>query len=150
MPTPTPTPTIQSNLGWEEAPVAAGNWRYVPRGRVPAASFGVGENDDRIVIACPADTRRISLLVIGAQAQAQANQPVMVRTSFGALSWSGTAAPAASYGPAGLLITRPATDPGLDQIAYSRGRISIEVPGSARLIVPVWAEISRVIEDCRN
>ena len=143
---PPPAPALQSSLGWEEAPVAAGSWHYAPAGRTRAAAFGLGGNDDRVVIACEAGTRQIALLVVGAENQPA--RPITIRTSFGALSWSGSAAPA--DGPIGLRVTRPASDPALDQIAYSRGRVSIEVAGSARLIVPVQAEISRVIEDCRN
>ena len=45
---------------------------------------------------------------------------------------------------------RTASDPGLDQIAFSRGRITIEQPGQPTLVLPTWAEPVRVIEDCRG
>jgi hypothetical protein len=38
----------------------------------------------------------------------------------------------------------------LDAIAYSRGRFAIEVNGIRPMAIPNWAEIGRVIEDCRN
>ena len=67
-----------------------------------------------------------------------------IRTTTGALQWPSVA------GTSGPSVTRPASDPGFDWIAFSRGRIAIEADGMSRLIAPVWAEISRVIEDCRN
>ena len=72
---------------------------------------------------------------------------VTLRTSAGNLAWAGAPSP---DGPVALRITRPGSDVGLDWIAFSRGRISIELPGRPRLIVPVWAEVARVIEDCRR
>ena len=42
------------------------------------------------------------------------------------------------------------SDAVLDQLAYSRGRFAVEVQGQETLIVPAWAEISRVIEECRG
>ena len=41
------------------------------------------------------------------------------------------------------------SDPLLDAMAFSRGRFMIETPGAAPLYLPSWAEVSRVIEDCR-
>ena len=40
-------------------------------------------------------------------------------------------------------------DPLLDAIALTRGRFAIEVPGQQPLYLPAWAEVTRVIEDCR-
>jgi hypothetical protein len=42
-----------------------------------------------------------------------------------------------------------AYDPLLDAMASSRGRIGISASGLAALVVPPWAEVGRVIEDCR-
>jgi len=69
-----------------------------------------------------------------------------IRTSYGALQWAADA----PVRTGGMSVTRPANDPGFDWIAYSRGRVSLETAGAPRLIVPVWAELVRVIEDCRG
>ena len=37
----------------------------------------------------------------------------------------------------------------LDSIGYSRGRFLVEAPGLPTLVVPAWAEVLRVAEDCR-
>ena len=42
-----------------------------------------------------------------------------------------------------------AYDPFLDAIASSRGRIGFSTSGLAALVVPSWADVARVIEDCR-
>ena len=38
----------------------------------------------------------------------------------------------------------------LDALSFSRGPIAVSVTGSPALIVPPWAEIARVVEDCRS
>ena len=37
----------------------------------------------------------------------------------------------------------------LDAMAFSRGRISVEIEGQLPVILPSWAEITRIVEDCR-
>lgn len=49
-----------------------------------------------------------------------------------------------------LIATLRAGDPLLDAMAFSRGRFAIEVNGLPTLYLPAWAEIGRVIEDCRG
>jgi hypothetical protein len=44
----------------------------------------------------------------------------------------------------------PANDRFLDEIVFSRGRFTVEVPGLPMLVLPAWAEPARVIEDCRG
>ena len=51
--------------------------------------------------------------------------------------------------PDGTAATISANDPLLDAIAFSRGRFTIEQPGVAPLVLRPWAEVARVIEDCR-
>lgn len=38
----------------------------------------------------------------------------------------------------------------LDAMAFSRGRILLETDGNPPIILPAWAEIARIVEDCRN
>jgi hypothetical protein len=56
-----------------------------------------------------------------------------------------------SFNPATgrLTIALTASDPLLDAIASSRGRIGFGVGVQPPLVVPPWPEPSRVIEDCR-
>jgi hypothetical protein len=41
------------------------------------------------------------------------------------------------------------TDPILDAMAFSRGRVLVEMEGQQPVILPTWAEIARIVEDCR-
>ncbi len=43
----------------------------------------------------------------------------------------------------------PAGDPLLDAMALSKGRFAVETQGMPTLYLPSWAEVTRVIEDCR-
>jgi len=71
---------------------------------------------------------------------------VTVRSTFGLRPLSSD--PAASK-PGWIALRLQPRDPLLDQIAFSRGRFTIEVAGQPPLYLPSWPEISRVIEDCR-
>ena len=46
--------------------------------------------------------------------------------------------------------TLPASDPLIDAMGYSRGRFIVETPGAPPLVIPAWAEVLRVAEDCRR
>jgi len=125
---------------WEEAPVAPGDWSYSQSGAGSVAQFGASGGTPLLTLRCTAATRQITLQRPGAVSASA----VTIRTTAGALQWPSTAS------ASGISVVRAASDPGFDWIAFSRGRISIEANGMSRLIVPVWAEISRVVEDCRN
>ena len=43
-----------------------------------------------------------------------------------------------------------ASDPQLDAMAFSRGRILIALDGASDVILPIWPEFTRVVEDCRG
>jgi hypothetical protein len=43
----------------------------------------------------------------------------------------------------------PTHDPLLDAMAFSKGRFAVEIGGLPTLYAPSWAEVTRVIEDCR-
>ncbi|OZA90967.1 MAG: hypothetical protein B7X57_10740 [Erythrobacter sp. 34-65-8] len=48
-----------------------------------------------------------------------------------------------------LIVALPARDPLLDAMALSRGRFAVETGGLDTLFLPAWAEVTRVVEDCR-
>ena len=50
----------------------------------------------------------------------------------------------------GVGMALPASDRLLDAIGFSRGRFVVEGTGIGRLVLPSWAEILRVTEDCRG
>jgi hypothetical protein len=116
---------------WRDLPLSAGDWAYSAAPEGSRALFGGGV----FTVRCDPTQHRIELTRIAAGAGT-----MTVTTSYGTRSL--TLAP---EGVARLA----AADPLLDQMAFSRGRFTIEVEGLERLVVPAWPEPARVVEDCR-
>lgn len=57
---------------------------------------------------------------------------------------------AAQAGASGAELVLAGNDRLLDAMAFSRGRFTIEQAGQPPLIIPAYAEVGRVIEDCRG
>lgn len=131
-PAPAPPPPAP-RVGWQDAPLTPGTWTYRSEGAGSQASYGDGA---ALVIRCDPASRQISIVRAGAASA----QTVTIRTTYGARSLPLTNG----------ALQLAARDPLLDQMAFSRGRFTVEVPGTAMLIVPSWAEPARVIEDCRG
>jgi hypothetical protein len=53
------------------------------------------------------------------------------------------------FGSQMIIAGVPANDPLLDAMALSKGHFAVETEGEPTLYLPSWAEVSRVIEDCR-
>lgn|GEM_PF-279054 len=143
-PAPPAPSTPQSGESWEVAPVAPGDWRYDASAAGSVATFG-SPAAPSLTLRCIKSQRQVAITLM----RYGGSRLATIRTSAGPLEWSGVTQQTAD-GIGALVITRPANDPGLDRIAYSRGRISIEPAGAARFILPVVSEIGRVIEDCRS
>ncbi len=143
-PAPAPSPATPAPVSteWQYRPVTPGNWTYNTDAAGPAARFGPPSGGALLSVRCDRVSRRISVVRAG-----MGQGPMLVRTSYGATSW-----PASAVGAPipETVATRAASDSVLDQIAYSRGRFAVEVGGLAPLIVPAWAEVARVVEDCRG
>jgi hypothetical protein len=111
------------------------------------AAFGAsGASRPAFTVRCDRQVRTISLNRSLSAPPAQPGAMKLV-TTFGDGQW-----PAAAPDPAQPLLTAriAATDPMLDKLAYSLGRVMIETSGAATLILPAWPEVARVIEDCRG
>ncbi|SCW53037.1 hypothetical protein SAMN02927924_01102 [Sphingobium faniae] len=146
-PAPEPAPaSAPTTMEWHDRPVAAGNWTYRPDAGGSVAAYGAGAAP-LLSIRCDRAAKRISVIRPGAGAGA-AQGTMTIRTSYGAMAWP--AAVSGTGAAAQTVATRAASDPALDQIAYSRGKFAVESAGLAPLILPNWAEVSRVIEDCRG
>ncbi len=136
-----PAPPPAPEESWDVATPTPGEWRYQREAGGSAAHFAANATAAPLLtIRCASAGRQIALLLPGPGAAGT----VTLRTTAGVLAWPATAE------AAGLQATRAAGDSGFDWIAFSRGRFAIEAPGRARLVVPVWAELARVVEDCRG
>ena len=150
---PPPAPALPPlSADWRDWPFSPGNWGWRAETEGSTAAFGQGSGDPAsrdalpdVRLHCARPTRRVILSRLG---RAEQGAQMTIRTDFGTLTWP-TVNVLDAQGRMWVTATRGATDPGLDQIAFSRGRFTVEVPGMAPLVLRPWAELSRVIEDCR-
>ncbi|HEX4696025.1 hypothetical protein [Sphingomonas sp.] len=133
-PTPIPVPLAAD---WNDWPFTPGDWRYLQQPGSSAASFGAGA-ETRLTLRCDRFTHQVQLAGIRDAA-------VTVRTT----SMTRTIAPTRVAGESPYAVTLAVNDPLLDAIAFSRGRFVIQQNGPP-LVLPPYAEIGRVIEDCRG
>lgn len=141
VPQPTPTPTPPSSppppADWRDRPYTPGDWVYARNGALSEARYGEAGALPRLALTCDRAAQQIRLTWPGAPAGR-----VTIRTT------SGDAWRQGAESQAGLQLALAASDPLLDQMAFSRGRFLLS-SGGQELIVPSWPEVARVIEDCR-
>jgi hypothetical protein len=108
--------------------------------------FGAGGGNAVLTLRCDAASATLYL-----SRQGSAATPLTIRTSTVARSLPvQPTSPGPAGSPAYVATRLAARDPLLDAIVYSRGRFIVEQAGAATLVVPAWAEIARVTEDCRR
>lgn len=132
-----PPPSPAPSASWADAQLTPGRWTYRPAGPRSAALFGPAAAP--LFVARCAGGGQLLLSRPGSQASA-----LTFRTSTIARTLS------AAMQPDGATAILPANDPLLDALVFSRGRFAVEAPGLPPLIVPAWAELARVVEDCRR
>jgi hypothetical protein len=139
---PTPAQLVQPEGHWTDWPITPGNWVYRKDDRGSIGYFGETGKNAVVTLRCDTSRGRIYLSREGTMLGPE----IMVRTSS-----TSKAVPAASAGgtPPYVASELSPVDPILDAMAYSRGRVSIEASGHSKIAIPAWAEISRIIEDCR-
>ncbi|MEP7129892.1 MAG: hypothetical protein ABI770_02055 [Sphingomicrobium sp.] len=119
----------------------AGSWIYSQGTGGGEASFLNASALPQVTIRCALPTQRITI----AKPASVAAPLLTVWTS------SQTRALPASFNPATQRLSAEvaASDPLLDAIAFSRGRFGVSVAAAGALVVPTWAEVTRVVENCR-
>jgi hypothetical protein len=137
------------SAGWREAPQTPGGWTYSAEPGGSAVRFGQPDAAPQLVIRCE---RGRPAILIQRESLGSGTLPAAITTSSGARRLS--AAPAsgstvAQNAPILFEVALAATDSLLDAMAFSRGRFMVEMGGAPTLVLPAWAEIGRVIEDCR-
>jgi hypothetical protein len=139
-----PTPDVagtpvQSNL--EYLMPIAGDWTYAPTNDGSQAIFANSGGQPQLTIRCTKSTRRVALL----KPASSASPSMWVWTSSQKRSLP------ASYDASTAQVSAELApyDPLLDAIVSSRGRVGFSTSGLEALVVPPWADIARVIEDCR-
>ena len=123
------------------APPIAGSWSYAPTTDGSEAVFANGAGSPQLWVHCSRVTRRITISKI----ETAATPTMNVWTSSLSRSVASSFNPAAGR----LTIDLANYDPLLDAIVSSRGRVGFTAGSQQPLVVPPWAEVARVIEDCR-
>lgn len=144
-PAPKPVP-VERN--WIDRPQTPGDWSYVAEPGETLALFG-SPGAIKLVFACDLDTRKVSMVrPLSAMGQGDVAMRISAETTSRPLI-AARVAGSPGQAPARAIATLDARDPLLDAMAITRGRFAVEVEGEPGLYVPAWAEVTRVIEDCR-
>ncbi|NIJ34032.1 hypothetical protein [Sphingomonas oligoaromativorans] len=144
-PPPVALPPAPVQQDWRDVPLTPGRWFWHGvAGQSSIAQFGVPGQPIVFALRCDFATRAILFSRAGSLATPTA--AMRFTTSFAPFSLT-----AGSGGgqPSAIVAQATARDPRMDQLAFSRGRFLVDVPGQPRLVLPAWPEVARVIEDCR-
>jgi hypothetical protein len=142
-PLPSPPPVITPPLAsdWNQWPFTSGDWAYRKDGVGSIALFGPVGGDALLTLRCDRTRGTMYLSVHGPGDAATIRTTTLTRSI----------PLRATGGDAGYVATQLApTDAMLDAIVFSRGRFVVDRAGAAPLVVPPYAELGRVIEDCRG
>lgn len=142
-PAPPPPPSPPAPANWIDAPQTPGEWRYATEGPRTATRFGPAGGEAEFTLACDLAARRITLTRKGATTP-PAYIRILTETQTRLLD-----AETPPISPAVAATSLAAGDPLFDAMALSRGRFAVETSGLATLYLPSWAEVTRVVEDCR-
>lgn len=147
-----PTPVVVTPLSadWREWPVAAGDWSYRTIDGGSLASFGAPGQPAQLMLRCDVATHRISVSRASTAPAEQIVGQMMIRTTAGDAQWPVLPGGAPGAATSLAVATRAAVDGVFDRMIFSRGRFAVEAPGAQLIVVPTWAEVARVIEDCRG
>lgn len=138
--TPSPSPMASE---WIDRPASPGDWSYRDEGTRSLALFGERETEAQFVLRCERATRAITL-----SRASDSDAPVAMRIRAETAERVVTARPDGGDLPF-VAASLSANDRLLDAMALSKGRFAVEVAGAQPLYLPSWAEVTRVIEDCR-
>ena len=143
VPVPVPVrPAPAAPVGdWRDLPRTPGDWQYRGLGGGSAATYGARGAAPLATLTCDRAAGQVTMLFASARLVAG---PVTVRTTSTQRSLN--VQPMAG----GVDVALPANDRLLDAIGFSRGRFVVEGAPVGRLVLPAWAEVLRVTEDCRR
>ena len=127
---------------WLDRPQTPGEWSYIDEPSESLGLFGNANPVHLLVLRCDKETRQIG---IARRGDSDGDLLMLVRTETAERTLTASKVP--DYGL--VAANLPATDPLLDAMAITKGRFAIEVEGMEPLYIPAWAEVTRVIEDCR-
>ena len=134
-PVPAPPPPAAD---WRDVPLTPGSWTYRGEGNASMATFGGATGS--FTLRCDRAARQVTLSRPGGGS----GNWMTIRTSSVSRNL-----PLVVTGASAAFTNLSANDRFLDAIAFSRGRFTVETPGTPMLVIPAWPEPARVVEDCR-
>ncbi len=126
---------------WRDLPRTPGDWQYRGLGGGSTATYGARGAAPVATLTCDRAAGQVTMVFASARPTAGS---VTIRTT----STQRTLNLQPMAGGVGVAL--PAGDRLLDAIGFSRGRFVVEGTPVGRLVLPAWAEILRVTEDCRR
>ncbi|MCW1384010.1 hypothetical protein OLX02_14400 [Novosphingobium sp. KCTC 2891] len=139
-----PPPSPPPPRDWRDAAQTPGTWSYGPIPGGSMARFGAAGAEPLVSLRCDTAARTVTVLRAGAAAS-----PVPATITTSSESRPLSASPLAGAAAPVVAIPFAANDRLLDAMAFSRGRFVVDVNGLPTLYLPAWAEVGRVVEDCR-
>lgn len=143
---PAPPPPAPVAPDWRDRPFTVGSWTLVREPGGPAARFGHAGAEADFLMRCTSASRRIDFLRAGSLPAGSVFAMTLASTeiakNYPAANGSGV--------PTHIRSETLASDPQLDALAFSRGRILVSVAGTGDLVLPSWPEIARIVEGCRS
>lgn len=128
---------------WSLLPLSPGRWYYRNEAASSQALFGPPNGEASFIVRCDKASRQVTLSREGITT----GNTMTVRTSFGARNFPLSV----QTEPLPYVFSAvSARDSFLDSIVFSRGRFTVQVPGTPLLVIPSWPEPARVVEDCRG
>ena len=137
-----PAPAPPAPRAWIDNPRTPGDWSYAQVAGGTIARYSAG-GAPVFAIGCDTASRRVMLTREGVTAGPGGGLTIRTETADRTLPATRNAAGTAASAQVA------AREPLLDAIALTRGRFAVELAGTPNLYLPNWAEVSRVIEDCR-
>jgi hypothetical protein len=151
-PKPPPPPVLlappATNLpsNWQDWPMAGGDWVYKRDANGATALFGRSGNDALFIMRCDRPRQRLIVSRAGAFPDGVTGR-MSIRTTSALQTY-----PVANSGqpPSYVSAEIMTADRHLDAMVFSRGKFVISVKGASDLVIPAWAEVARIVEDCRG
>lgn len=147
VPAPAPVPPPPPPPGeWTDRAATPGDWSYRDVSGGSVAQFGLPGAPPRFAVRCEKASRRIRFERSGVLDPGSSARLTLTSTA-------GTASYAlANIGgsPPSVGASTAANDAFLDKLVYTRGRFLVRADGAEEMVLPGWAEVARVVEDCRG
>ncbi|MCL9981718.1 MAG: hypothetical protein NBV60_01045 [Erythrobacter sp.] len=146
---PAPAPVVvqaPASDSWMDAALTSGGWSYTDygQGQGKRALFADPAGEYLFSLTCVTQPNGPEILLTRVGRPAKRDVAMTIRTETAQRTL------AAQLGtPSLIMFAVGASDPLLDAMALSKGHFAVETEGEAPLYLPSWAEVSRVIEDCR-